>query len=362
MKRTPFVITITLAILALAHVALYFALASIFPDPSLKVVFAIAPGILTLGFIGIMISSRKYNNLATRIAYPILGIWLAMFMYLLMTSFLYGIAFLIFSPHTAMVIGIVLMLATLLAIMYGIYNAATIRTTHHTVRLPNLPTAWKGKTAVFFSDIHLGQVYSAWFSRKIAEHINSLKPEIVLIGGDLYDGAALNPVTAVAPLADIKAPRGTYYITGNHEQINGPSRYLHAIHNLGIHILMNEVVTLDGLQIAGADYKTTATRAGYEAIMKKLPLDTSKPSIFMKHVPDNLDIAEHKGVSLHLSGHTHQGQLFPMSLATKAVYKGYDYGMKKFGTMQTITSSGIGGWGPPVRVGTKSEILLITFE
>jgi predicted MPP superfamily phosphohydrolase len=85
------------------------------------------------------------------------------------------------------------------------------------------------------------------------------------------------------------------------------------------------------------------------------------PSILLKHQPDLLGVAESNGVSLQLSGHTHKAQMFPLSLITKWIYHGFDYGLHRFGNMQIYTSSGVGTWGPPLRVGTKAEIVRITF-
>ena len=93
-----------------------------------------------------------------------------------------------------------------------------------------------------------------------------------------------------------------------------------------------------------------------------MKIDQSKVNVLVKHVPDNLDIAERVGVSLELSGHTHHGQIFPFSYFTYKIFKGYDYGLNKLGKMAVYTSSGVGAAVVPFRIGTQSEIVLITFE
>ncbi len=116
------------------------------------------------------------------------------------------------------------------------------------------------------------------------------------------------------------------------------------------------------VQIVGVDYKTTEKRSDFEKVLSSLPIDANLPSILLKHVPSNLDVAEKRGISLGLFGHTHRAQVFPFSIITHFVYKGFDYGLKKLGKMQVYTSSGVGTWGPPIRVGSNSEIVILNFS
>jgi uncharacterized protein len=105
----------------------------------------------------------------------------------------------------------------------------------------------------------------------------------------------------------------------------------------------------------------TRSKPNYEKILKNLKIDKSSPSILLKHSPDSLDVAEKNGISLQLSGHSHHGQIFPFSLVTSLFYKGYDYGLHHLKNLTIYTSSGVGTWGPPSRVGTKAEIVLLKF-
>jgi len=93
-----------------------------------------------------------------------------------------------------------------------------------------------------------------------------------------------------------------------------------------------------------------------------MEIDPLKPSILLKHAPLNLRVAREQGISLQLSGHTHQGQVLLFRLITSKVYQGYDYGLKWFGDLLVYTSSGAGTWGPPMRIDTKPEIVVITFK
>jgi predicted MPP superfamily phosphohydrolase len=115
------------------------------------------------------------------------------------------------------------------------------------------------------------------------------------------------------------------------------------------------------LQIIGVDYRDTREEESFESILKKIGIDRKKPSILLKHAPFHLQAARDHGIVLQLSGHTHHGQVFLFRFITSRVYQGYDYGLKRFGDLLVYTSSGAGTWGPPVRVDTKPEIVVITF-
>jgi predicted MPP superfamily phosphohydrolase len=116
------------------------------------------------------------------------------------------------------------------------------------------------------------------------------------------------------------------------------------------------------IQIVGVDYRTTTNSDSYTKVLDSLHIDKNIPSILLKHTPMHIDIAEQAGISLQLSGHSHKAQMFPFSLLTRFIFKGFDYGLKRLNNMQVYTSSGVGTWGPPVRVGTKSEIVRIHFS
>lgn len=246
--------------------------------------------------------------------------------------------------------------------IYGIINAALPRVTRITVKLPHLPPYWRGKTAVWVSDLHLGAVRGYGFAQEIAGRIQELKPDIVFIGGDLFDGGTIDLDEFTVPFSRLSAPDGIYFITGNHEEFSNPARYLQAVKQAGITILDNQVVDIKGLELIGVDYRDSANRQHYKEILKGLRLNGNLPSILLKHSPVNLDVAEKRGISLELSGHTHEGQIFPGDLFTSRVYHGYDYGLKRFGSMQIYTSSGVGTWGPPMRVGSRPEIVVIKLE
>jgi predicted MPP superfamily phosphohydrolase len=221
---------------------------------------------------------------------------------------------------------------------------------------------WKGKKIVFVSDFQLGNIYNQRFAARVVKKINALDPYAVLIGGDLYDGVVCDEEKVIEPLRDLHPKGGTYFITGNHEYyLRDVPRASATIRALGITVLDNKKVDIGGIDVIGVDYKAVHKKEDFKKILEQIGVDHTKPSILLKHEPSDLAVAEAAGISLDLSGHTHHGQIFPLMFFTWQIYKGFDYGLRHLGAMQVFTSSGVGTWGPPLRLGTNSEIVAIEF-
>lgn len=252
-------------------------------------------------------------------------------------------------------------------IMFLIHSYATWQTqlpkfTRVTIKLPHLPDFWKNKKVIFVSDVHLGAVWGKNFSQKVVTKIKSESPDAVFIGGDIFDGVKCHAKSLLDPFISLRPPEGIYYVSGNHEYIEDTDQLLGSVRDAGLRILKNEMIDLRGIQLVGVDWKDTQHADTFEKVLKEMAIDPNKPSILLRHEPSHLPVAEKAGISLELSGHTHAGQIFPLSYITHRVYRGFDYGLKKLGNMWVYTSSGVGTWGPPLRFGTKAEILLISFE
>jgi len=247
--------------------------------------------------------------------------------------------------------------------LYGTWNAQRAGITLISVSLPNLPAAWRGRKIVFVSDVHLGNVHRTGFAAKVVGKISAFKPDAVFIGGDMFDGGACDPDALVAPFKDLHAPKGVYFISGNHEfYVRDFEKAFEAIRKVDIRIIKNEKIDIDGVEIVGVDYQSVHKKEDFAATLARIGVDRSKMSILLKHEPDNLPVAEAAGITMGFFGHTHQGQIFPLSIITRQMYNGFDYGLKQHGTMTVYTSSGVGTWGPPLRLGTKSEIVLAEFK
>ena len=188
------------------------------------------------------------------------------------------------------------------------------------------------------------------------------QPDAIFIAGDLYDGTAIDARRAAEPLSALVAPHGVYFVAGNHEQFRDDRKYLDAITAAGVRVLSNEKVEADGLQIVGVPYLNATHGAHFASVLRGIRLDHDRASILLTHAPDHPEVAEAAGVSLQLSGHTHLGQFVPWSWMARRVYRQFVYGLSRIGKMQVFTSSGAGTWGPPLRLGSNPEIVMLQFE
>jgi uncharacterized protein len=217
------------------------------------------------------------------------------------------------------------------------------------------------------SDIHLGSIIRKRSIKKLSGILQNMKPDIVLLLGDIVDGE-IGPVMRGDLLQYFTCPKcndGLLAITGNHEFIGGAARTIPYIESKGIRILKDEMVTLEGgIQLIGRIDRDSyrfyrKERLSLGELMKLA--DTTKPVILLDHQPFHLDESEKYGVDLQLSGHTHNGQMWPLNHVTSWIYE-LSYGYLKKGKSQFIVSSGYGLWGPRVRSGSRSEVLLINIK
>jgi predicted MPP superfamily phosphohydrolase len=355
------------SILFLGHGFLYRTLVRFFglANPSVLLTMRVGMALLSVSLVVTSFLAFRYSNLLVRCLYTGAASWLGILYFFILAALLawilYGLAKLFHFPLDRKILIEILIGMPFVASLYGFINAGVVRITRISVQIPGLSNSWKGKTAVWVSDTHLGPVRNFGFAQKIAAMVQDLHPDIVFVGGDLYDGEAVDVDKVIEPFSRISAPYGTYFITGNHEEFYDNTKYLQAVRRAGMRVLYNEKVDLDGLQIIGVDYRDTREEESFESILKKIGIDRKKPSILLKHAPFHLQAARDHGIVLQLSGHTHHGQVFLFRFITSRVYQGYDYGLKRFGDLLVYTSSGAGTWGPPVRVDTKPEIVVITF-
>ncbi len=247
------------------------------------------------------------------------------------------------------------------AIIYGIVNATFIRITKRTVESKALSKNWQGKNIVLVSDLHIGTVRGAHFMQKVVKKINSLNPGMVIIAGDIIDGPVFDYEKGLSPLKNLKSTHGIFYTPGNHEQYNlEPGKWMSILKSL-ITPLVDSRIEVNGTQIIGLDYsmeKGDATRDR----LKKTGYIKENPSIIILHDPKNVPALREDNPSLIVSGHTHAGQFFPITILVKSMYKKLTYGLTKVGETTNITSSGVGTSTSPLRIGTNPEIVLIQIK
>src|SRR3984957_1794499 len=319
-------------------------------------------GILSVRFLATSLLAFRYNNIVLRWLYTVAAIWLGALSFLFFAAcacwVIYGGA----RPAGGEINGRVLaagvfgIAAAISA--YGVVNAAWTRVRRVSIKLPNLPPAWQGRKAALITDMHLGHVKNIGFARRMTAAINRLKPDIVWIAGDLYDGTAVDATHAASPLKGLNPPLGTFFGEGNHEEFRDPTRFLEAVRASGVRVLDHEKAEIDGLQIVGVPYRHATHATHFGSVLEAIGLDRERASVLLTHAPDHVAVAEAAGIGLQVSGHTHLGQFIPYTWIAARIYREFVYGLNRIGKMLVYTSSGAGTWGPPLRVGSQPEIVL----
>ncbi len=322
--------------------------------------------LLSVSFVAASLLAFRYTNAVLRAFYRATAVWMGLVSFLFFAAvsswIIFGVALMAgldmnFHRTVELLFG-----GAVLAGFYGVFNASWTRITRATVRLANLPAAWRGRKAALISDVHLGHVRNGSFLRRMVAKILREEPDAVFIAGDLFDGTAIDARRAAEPLNELVAPHGVYFVAGNHEQFGDDSKYLHAIAAAGVRVLSNEKVEVDGLQIIGVPYRNAAQNGRFASVLQSICLDHDRASILLTHAPDHPEIAAAAGISLQLSGHTHLGQFLPWSWMARRIYRQFVYGLSRIGRMQVFTSSGAGTWGPPLRLGSNPEIVMLEFQ
>lgn len=359
-------------VLLAAHWYVYWTLAFFWSGLGAGALEGLGSGLFALAFsfmVAALLSFRFYNPLVTTI-YKIAAVWLGFLNFIFWAACLSWAVWLAApllglgaqaAAHRA-AISAVLFAVALGAGGYGLANAQWIRVRRLSVKLPRLPENWRGRTALVMSDLHLGHVNGPGFCRRIVALAAGLKPEIVFLPGDVFDGSRIDSDKLAAPLGELRPPFGMYYSTGNHDEFGGAEHFAQVLTRVGIRVVDNERVTADGLHIAGVAYNDSTYPMRLRAFLEGLRLGQDQACILLNHVPNRLPIVEQAGVSLQLSGHTHGGQVFPFTWVTRRAFGKFTYGLQRFGALQVYTSSGAGTWGPPMRVGTHPEVVLMRFE
>jgi len=342
-----------------------------------RFIYAIIFFLLAGLFIVAKILESKHSSVITDALNIIGGFWLAFMLYGFL-FFLLSDIILLMLRITGIVKGDSILLfrkwsfvftisASALLIIGGFINAIIPFTREYNLTINKSAGPVKTLRIAAVSDIHLGSIIRKRSLKKMSGIIKDLKPDLVLLLGDIVDGE-IGPVMRGDLLQYFSYPDctdGLYAITGNHEFIGGAARTIPYIESKGIRILKDEIVTLKGgIQLIGRIDRDSyrfyrKERLSLDELMKQA--DTTKPVILLDHQPFHLDETAKYGVDLQLSGHTHNGQMWPLNYVTKMIYE-LSYGYLKKGNTNFIVSSGYGLWGPRVRLGSRSEVLLINIK
>lgn len=241
----------------------------------------------------------------------------------------------------------------------------SVEVTEVDVPIEGLPAALDGYRIAQISDIHIGPLLKKPFLESVVSTVNGLDADLVAVTGDLVDGTVDDLRTHVAPLADLQGRDGVFFCTGNHEYYWDALAWIDHVRTLGLEPLINDhrLVDKDGakLLIAGCtDYRADRLVAAHasDPAGAKEGSDDHDVSILLAHQPKSIVAAAEAGYTLQLSGHTHAGQFFPVSLFVGLVHP-YSEGLGKEKDTWIYVNRGTGWWGPPLRAGVPAEITLL---
>ncbi len=249
---------------------------------------------------------------------------------------------------------------TVVVLIYGHINYLNPRVIELDIQLDK-PLSRPLKV-VAVSDVHLGEGTSKKKLKRYVEMINEQKPDIIVIAGDLIDNS-VRPLLRDKmheELNELQAPMGIYMVTGNHEYISGAERSEAFLAQTKITLLRDSVATLPcGLQIAGREDRSNRHRKGVEELLAEA--DASKPTLLLDHQPYELAKNDSLKVDIQFSGHTHRGQVWPLSLLVDSMYE-QSHGYRKWNHSHIYVSSGLSLWGPPFRIGTSSDMAVFNIS
>ncbi|WP_228917506.1 metallophosphoesterase [Streptomyces sp. DH20] len=240
---------------------------------------------------------------------------------------------------------------------YGVLRGPKVKRV--TVPLAKLPRAAHGYRIAVVSDIHLGPVLGRGFAQKVVDTVNSTQPDLIAVVGDLVDGSVRDLGPAAAPLAQLTARHGSFFVTGNHEYFSGAEQWVEEVRRLGLNPLENARTELPHFDLAGVnDLAGEDEGQGPDFARALGDRDRARACVLLAHQPVQIHEAVDHGVDLQLSGHTHGGQLWPGNLIARGANPTLA-GLDRYGDTQLYVSRGAGAWGPPTRVGAPSDITVI---
>ena len=318
---------------------------------------------------------RTFSSAFSEWVYRIGAFWLAFMLYFTIAAVLidlvrianYFFHFLpTFSSIMKLRLGLIVVSLVSVIVIAGHINALWINVKEIPLTIHKKVSGTSEIKILLASDIHLGALIGERREIRFLEIIREQKPDIVLLAGDLVDGE-IAPVLRKnlgRHIQEISTPLGVYAISGNHEYIGGIDKTLPYLKSINIRMLLDEVITLpNGIQLVGRNDISSGKGVNERKSLAELTsgLDFSNPVIVMNHQPYDLQEAVESKVDLHLSGHTHNGQLWPFNYLIKSIFE-LSWGYLQKGDTHFYVSSGYGTWGPPVRIGNRPEVVVFKLK
>lgn len=270
------------------------------------------------------------------------------------------------SKHLPSYLTIFITLSLIILMILGSFNARNSYVKSYDIKIDKTIN-YSNLNIVMVSDVHLGDFIDKTRLIKMVKEINELKPDVVLIAGDLIDNS-LTPFkdnNMAEELGKIESTYGTFFALGNHDIFdNKVSELSTLLEKQNITVLRDDYKLVDNsFYVVGRDDTSISRLKGERKTLKEIlnGVDKSKPIIVIDHTPRDLDEPTSEKVDLQVSGHTHKGQFAPFNFVTSKIFE-VDYGFKKKEDFNVVVSSGYGTWGPPIRIGSQCEIVKITLS
>lgn len=366
--------TIVFIIHTIINIYIFYRGWKAFPkSPYVKILYSIIFFIFYSSFI-IMMLGRNYFPLGLQKIFYFLGTtWLAIMLYItiyfVITDILLWLnKFWHFIPsnfnsrklHKIQVFSGYFIVFVVLLIGYYKFSNPTV--VEKNIVINKSGTNYKELKVVVFSDIHLGITVDKEKLQKYVRLINEQKPDLILIAGDMIDNNTrpLMEEKMYQEINQLNAPLGIYFCLGNHEYLSEIGKSMEFLRKTKMIILKDKAIQIDdSFWIIGRDDRFNKERLTLRDLVDKV--DVTQPLFLLDHQPYFLEEAEENGIDLQISGHTHNGQLWPLNLIVDKIYE-VGHGYKKKGNTHIYVSSGLGLWGPEYRVGTQSELVILNIK
>lgn len=337
--------------------------------------FTVVFWVVVASFIAGSVLERTASSAFSEWVYRVGAFWLAFMLYLTLAAFLIDVVRMFnhffhflpeFTPGMRFRFGMAVVSLVAVIVIAGHINALLINVKQIPLTIHKKVSGNPEVKILMASDLHLGALIGERREKRLLEIVREQKPDLVLLCGDQVDGE-IAPVLRKnlgQHIQEIKTPLGVYAILGNHEYIGGIDKTLPYLKSINIQVLIDTTITLaNGIQLVGRNDRAGARYTnGLKSIQQLISgTDPEKPIIVMNHQPYNLEEAVQNNVDLHLSGHTHDGQLWPFHYLTQAIFK-LSWGLMKEGNSNFYVSCGYGTWGPSVRIGNRPEVVVFTVK
>ncbi|MCX6749996.1 MAG: metallophosphoesterase [Candidatus Pacearchaeota archaeon] len=354
-EKKRFVILVTVFVLV-SLVLNYLSVSNIFHSLNLRIGIGFYILLFFLSFsYPLTIILERYRPMSlTKAFYRIASIWIGIAFFSIVIFLIYGLISVLFTFNGQIGSGVVLSFIMIMSFI-ALLNGRKLKINLMDIEIKGLKKELK---IVHLSDLHIGAIHQKKYLERVVKETNSLNPDIVIITGDLVDGSSIISSKILSPINKIKSP--VYFVIGNHEIYEGLDRVMPVLRKTKMKILRNEKTKFHNIYLIGIDYSESRRKVIEK--LNKIKIDKDKTNILLYHAPTfKLNSLEKRGISLHLAGHTHDGQIFPLNLLIRVLYP-YVRGLHKSEDSNVFVSMGTGTWGPPMRLGSSNEITLINLK